>query len=643
MTRLKELRLHGFKTFAEPTVFAFERGVTAVIGPNGSGKSNMADAVRWVLGEQSNRSLRTRRSDDVIFAGSQGRRPQGLAEVTLTLDNSTGWLPIDYAEVSIGRRSYRSGETEYLINGSNARLKDVIDLLAGGRLGANELVVVGQGTVDAALSLRPDERRQLFEEAAGVKNLQVRKNEALGRLARARDNLSRVGDLIGELKPQVRRLALQAEHQQEHDTIGRRARALVVEAHRRRESQARASLGEARRRAAAAEAGLEALRTEDAAGRAAIADAEAGYWAAEAAARAAAERREGSREAVIRAEARAESLDRRQGELRAAITQAEADLATTTTALTPEEVDPASGDPWTAAADAERIWQGAVAALAEADRISVTAHEALASARAVAVASISREREREERLASARAREERVQRELGEVGEAAGDAAATLEAARLALAAAEAAEAKTLDGVAAARSALDDAEGRAQAARQHATELAERIGVLRAEIEALHEQAEVSGQLGARLADAGWLTLLDVIDPPPEAWAAIEALVGGEVQQALVWHDADLLTHLIDARGTARLVLGGASEDGNGAASGRAEALAVVDGQPTECGVAGRQRSRVEERPHLPVEGRGPEVGAEAGGRGVATGHHAATLSAGRPGVIWPTALSGGW
>ena len=199
MSRLKELRLHGFKSFADQTRFVFEPGVNAVIGPNGSGKSNMADAVRWVLGEQSNRSLRTRRADDVIFGGSEQRRPQGMAEAVLTLDNADGWLPIDFAEVSIGRRAYRSGESEYLINGARARLRDVVELLGEGRLGANELVVVGQGTVDAALSLRPEERRQLFEEAAGVKGLQVRRNEASVRLVRSRDNLTRVGDLMGEL------------------------------------------------------------------------------------------------------------------------------------------------------------------------------------------------------------------------------------------------------------------------------------------------------------------------------------------------------------------------------------------------------------------------------------------------------------
>ncbi|MGH2797140.1 MAG: AAA family ATPase [Thermoleophilaceae bacterium] len=278
MSRLKELRLHGFKSFADPTRFVFDPGVNAVIGPNGSGKSNMADAVRWVLGEQSNRSLRTRRADDVIFAGSDARKAQGMAEAILTLDNADGWLPIEFAEVSVGRRAYRSGESEYLINGARARLRDVVELLGEGRLGANELVVVGQGTVDAALSLRPEERRQLFEEAAGVKNLQVRKNEAAARLAKARDNLTRVADLVGELRPQVRRLALQAEHQQQHDQLGDRARALVAESHRRRAGSARSALGDARRTAAADEAALAAFRAEQEQGRAAVAAAEERYW-----------------------------------------------------------------------------------------------------------------------------------------------------------------------------------------------------------------------------------------------------------------------------------------------------------------------------------------------------------------------------
>ncbi|HEV8054783.1 MAG TPA: AAA family ATPase, partial [Candidatus Limnocylindrales bacterium] len=315
MSRLKELRLHGFKSFADPTRFIFEPGVNAVIGPNGSGKSNMADAVRWVLGEQSNRSLRTRRADDVIFGGSERRKPQGMAEASLTLDNADGWLPIDFAEVAIGRRAYRSGESEYLINGSRARLRDVVDLLGEGRLGANELVVVGQGTVDAALSLRPEERRQLFEEAAGVKALQVKRNEASSRLTRSLDNLTRMSDLIGELRPQVRRLAMQAEHQQQHDTLGVRARALVTASHHRREQAARATLGEARRRAAAAESALAAYRDAQDAARAAVAAAEERYWAAEEASRAAADARQEAREVLIRVEGRIEAIGAREAEL----------------------------------------------------------------------------------------------------------------------------------------------------------------------------------------------------------------------------------------------------------------------------------------------------------------------------------------
>ncbi|MGZ4387519.1 MAG: AAA family ATPase, partial [Gaiellaceae bacterium] len=441
MTKLKELRLHGFKTFADPTRFVFERGVTAVIGPNGSGKSNMADAVRWVLGEQSNRSLRTRRADDVIFAGSEARRPQGMAEAILTLDNSDGWLPIDFNEVSIGRRAYRSGETEYLINGSRARLREIVDLLAGGRLGANELVVVGQGTVDAALSLRPEERRQLFEEAAGVKNLQVRKNEALGRLARARDNLTRVGDLIGELKPQVRRLALQAQHQQEHDALGVRARSLVLEVHRRRELIARTALGESRRRRAAAEASLDALRSDEAAGRQAIATTEAAYWSAEAAARAASERREAAREALIRAEAQADAIARRCGDLSAAIARAQDELeaAEETLAAGRAAASPDADATWETAREAERRWRAAADAFEAADRAALAADEALSTARARAGTTIAEAARRDEVIARAAARAERIEAELRLASDATREAAATGETAAAELAAAEAA------------------------------------------------------------------------------------------------------------------------------------------------------------------------------------------------------------
>src|SRR5829696_9254380 len=178
--RLTRLELHGFKSFANRTVFLFERGMTAIIGPNGSGKSNISDAVRWVLGEQSHSSLRSKKTEDVIFAGGSGRSPVGMAEVAVTFDNASGWLPIAFSEVTVTRRAFRSGENHYLINGRRVRLKDVTHLTAG--LGQSH-VVVGQGLVDAALSLRAEERRGLFEHAADLSGLRLKVAEAERNLA----------------------------------------------------------------------------------------------------------------------------------------------------------------------------------------------------------------------------------------------------------------------------------------------------------------------------------------------------------------------------------------------------------------------------------------------------------------------------
>jgi chromosome segregation protein len=572
MSRLKELRLHGFKTFADPTRFVFEPGVNAVIGPNGSGKSNMADAVRWVLGEQSNRSLRTRRADDVIFAGSESRRPQGMAEAILTLDNADGWLPIEFSEVAIGRRAYRSGETEYLINGAKARLRDVVELLAAGRLGANELVVVGQGTVDAALSLRPEERRQLFEEAAGVKNLQVRKNEALARLAGATLNLTRVSDLVGELRPQVRRLALQAQHQQEHDALGRRAHGLVSESHRRREAAARSSLGDTRRRAAAAELALDGLRAEETAEGEAVSAAEERYWAAEAAARQAASDHQAAREARIRREAQVEGLAARLDEMRTALSWATEELAAAEAALTPAQEHDGS-DPLAAAAEAEEAWQVSIAQLAGADADLLAAEEALAALRHRESQQIAGEARRGELLARSRARVERIAGELGTAEQAAAAAERDLAPALGTQREAQAAASDLRGQWKASGDALARAEALAVSARQRAADLAARAGTLRAGLHALHERAEMGGRLGSTLAAAGWQSLLDAVDPPEEAWPAIEAVVGGELEQALLWHDGELIARLAEARGAARLLAAGTDADG---AVGRTEALAAV-------------------------------------------------------------------
>jgi chromosome segregation protein len=217
--RLKRFELLGYKTFAARTEFVFDAGITAIVGPNGSGKSNIADAVRWVLGEQSYSLLRAKRSEDMIFAGSERRARMGMAEATITLDNSDNWLPVEFSEVAITRRSYRSGENEYLLNGSRVRLRDIADLLGKCGLSRRMYTVVGQGLVDAVLSLRPPERRGLIEEAAGLTLYQSRRTEALGRLDETRQNVLRVYDLITEFEPQVKRLQKQAERANEHDLI----------------------------------------------------------------------------------------------------------------------------------------------------------------------------------------------------------------------------------------------------------------------------------------------------------------------------------------------------------------------------------------------------------------------------------------
>jgi chromosome segregation protein len=216
---LKSLELQGYKSFANKTRFDFADTVTAVVGPNGSGKSNIADAIRWVLGEQSYRSLRGRKTEDMIFAGSAGRSRAGMAAATITFDNSEGWLPIDYAEVSVGRRAHRDGQNEYLLNGQRVRLRDIRDLLGSSGLAEQNYTIIGQGLVDSVLSLRAEERSKLFEEAAGITIHRLRREESLRRLEKTRLNLDRVKDILTEIRPRLRSLERQAEQAEAHDVV----------------------------------------------------------------------------------------------------------------------------------------------------------------------------------------------------------------------------------------------------------------------------------------------------------------------------------------------------------------------------------------------------------------------------------------
>jgi len=217
--RLKKLELFGYKSFASRSELTFGEGITAVVGPNGSGKSNVADAIRWVMGEQSYQALRAKSTEDMIFVGSRRRARLGMAEVTITLDNSSGWLPIEYSEVTVGRRAFRSGGNEYLLNGNRVRYRDILDLLGAAGLGRSAYTVIGQGMVDAALALRPEARRALFEEAAGIAPQLRKRAEAERRIQETERNIERVQDILTEIRPRARRLQRQAERAEEHALV----------------------------------------------------------------------------------------------------------------------------------------------------------------------------------------------------------------------------------------------------------------------------------------------------------------------------------------------------------------------------------------------------------------------------------------
>ena len=209
--RLKSLELQGYKTFASRTVFEFASGITAIVGPNGSGKSNIADSLRWVLGEQSYTLLRGKKTEDMIFSGSEHRARAGMAQATITFDNTEQWLPVDFSEVALSRTAHRDGHNDYLINAQHVRLREMNELLAQAGLSERTYTILGQGLVDASLALKADDRRRLFEEAAGVGLYRARRDDALKRLENTKRNLERVLDIMAELEPRIKSLERQAK------------------------------------------------------------------------------------------------------------------------------------------------------------------------------------------------------------------------------------------------------------------------------------------------------------------------------------------------------------------------------------------------------------------------------------------------
>ena len=208
---LKRLELQGFKSFADKTVLEFMPGITTVIGPNGSGKSNISDAIRWVLGEQSIKSLRGAKSEDIIFAGTQNRKSLGFAEASLVFNNDDGKLPIEYAEVTVTRRIYRTGETGYFINKTPCRLKDILELFMDTGIGKDGYSIIGQGKIDEILSNKSEDRRHIFEEAAGIVKYRSRKEDSEKKLERSKLNLLRINDILSEIENNMEPLKIQSE------------------------------------------------------------------------------------------------------------------------------------------------------------------------------------------------------------------------------------------------------------------------------------------------------------------------------------------------------------------------------------------------------------------------------------------------
>jgi len=267
--RVRRIELQGFKSFAERTILELDDGVTAIVGPNGAGKSNVADAMRWVLGEQNPRLLRCSRMEDLIFGGSGTRKPLGFAEVVLTVDNRDGRLPIDYDEVSLTRRLYRSGESEYLLNGTPVRLKDLQELLSGTGLGREGYSLVGQGRIDELLMSSPESRRSLFDEACGIGVHRNRKREALARLDDVAGRLERVSDVVSELEAQLAPLVAQAEvarrfmaYREEHESLELWLESQGLSRLRARVRSARERLGDMRGEVEALKRGLGSLENE---------------------------------------------------------------------------------------------------------------------------------------------------------------------------------------------------------------------------------------------------------------------------------------------------------------------------------------------------------------------------------------------
>jgi chromosome segregation protein len=539
--RLLALRLQGFKSFAERTNVEFGGGISAVVGPNGSGKSNLADALRWALGEQG-RALRSRKAEDVIWAGSERRAAQGMADVTLVLDNADGLLPVDFQVLELGRRLYRSGENEYLLNKQRIRLRDLVDLLDAAHLADNAFLFIGQGMVDQALALRPEERRPLFEEVAGVRRHERRRRKAEEQLTESEANLARIDDILAELRPQARRLAAQAEQQATRTNVGEElVTALLTSAHARwHEAAARATETEGRRARAQAEAERAMAELEAAEGTAQALAADLG-------ARAVAERER--REAHEVARAALTGVQLRDGRLAAELEAIGRDRARLDDERAAAEAELVAGRRSVAGpvpardleleaqvAEAERDLADALAELGTLRGASQARGEELAALRRAELA-------RAAEVETARRRLEEAERRLAEARETAASAdargaslAAALADVRGRVGAATRAEAAASEAREAARLALETAEAERATAADRVASLSAAAASLRGRLEAVTERlaADERRPIARAAKAAGGRRIDDDLVVDPDLRAAVEAGLADRARAYLV-------------------------------------------------------------------------------------------------------------
>ncbi|HEX5588908.1 MAG TPA: AAA family ATPase, partial [Candidatus Limnocylindrales bacterium] len=572
--RLLSVRLQGFKSFAERTLVTFGPGISAVVGPNGSGKSNLADALRWALGEQG-RALRSRKSEDVIWAGSERRSAVGMADVQLTLDNADALLPVEFGVVELGRRLYRSGENEYLLNRQRVRLRDLVDLLDAAHLAENAFLFIGQGMVDQALALRPEERRPLFEEVAGVRRHERRRRRAEEQLAESEANVARVEDILAELRPQARRLAAQAEQQATRASAGDElAAALLVAAHARWHEVA-GRIEDAAGRLAAARGDVDAALADLTAAEAA-ATAVATALGERAASAAMLRRRADEARSILTSaqlrdgqlESETAAIGRDRERLAAERSAAEADIAAQRRRLA-EPIPVRDLDAEAALSDAERALADALAELAALQAASRAHDTDLAAVRRAAAARAAEAETARRRLAEA-------ERAAAAEAARATDVTARLESAESARAGAageleRAAVAETRAAVA-RRDAELALEHRVAEARTAAERAAEATAVLAGlQVRQAARAAAIADESGsgvaARLRSRGARRIDEDLVVAPELRAAVDAALAGAGRAYLTTREA--IGGLVGERGVA-VVVDGAAGGSSGAPNGTA-------------------------------------------------------------------------